>query len=243
MEVNIFEMFMSNVANIPGARIDREEYLKKTFKQDFAAELDDIVISGPINAGIPLDEISKIADKAITHETIMASGTSVLVGLPGGLAMLGTVPADAMQSLVHAFIVLQKLMYLYGWENDVIDNCGDMDDETKTMIIIYFGSMFGVKAAKEAFAKLVAVNTVKAAKGAISKVVISSVMKGGIWRSIIIKTIKALGLKTTIKYGAKIGTKLVPVVSGVVSGLFTMATFIPMMKRLKKQIETGKISN
>lgn len=43
---------------------------------------------------MPLDRIEHIANESINFETAKVTALSTTAGIPGGLAMLGTVPAD-----------------------------------------------------------------------------------------------------------------------------------------------------
>lgn len=68
---------------------------------------------------------------------------SFAAGLPGGFAMLATVPADVTQYYVHAFRIMQKLTYLYGWQ-DLLGDLEDADDETIGWLALFLGVMLGV---------------------------------------------------------------------------------------------------
>lgn len=238
---NVFEIFISKAGSLPGVKVDREEYLRKTFhrKCETKEKLNAIIQKGPIGAGVPLKEVGKIADQAITNETISTTGISFVTGIPGGLFMGIAIPGDVLQFYVHILIIVQKLMYLYGWEDDVFDSAGNIDDETMNVLILYVGTMFGIKTASATLVKLAAVNTAKMARG----VIVKNIMKGGVSRTLIKKLVKAIGIKSTVKGAFKVGTKAVPVISAVLSGAITMASFVPMTKKLKKYLETGQIDN
>ena len=68
--------------------------------------------------------LDKIASDCISYHTNIASGTSFVAGLPGGLAMIGTIPADVAQFYFHVFVIAQKLSYVYGYP--------DLCDKTAT---------------------------------------------------------------------------------------------------------------
>ena len=92
----------------------------------------------------------------------MASGTSFAAGLPGGLAMAGTIPADMAQFYWHALVMAQKLAYLYGWP-DLLEN-GEVDEQTELYLTLLVGTMLGAVVANEALAELArrfAVQTVR----------------------------------------------------------------------------------
>lgn len=231
---NAFELFMEAAGKIPAVRISREEFLRKTFRLKISNPvfLERIVEKGPLAAGVVKGRIDKIADSVINSTTVSVTGTSVVTGLPGGLAMLATVPADITQLYVHMFIIIQKLMYLYGWQDDVFDEAGNIDDDTKKLIVLYVGLMTGVGAVTKPLANLAA----KATANVINKALLKHLSMKTIW--IILRKI---GIKTTGKVFVKYLTKGIPVISGILSGAITLATFVPMANKLKRYLSEGFI--
>ena len=49
------------------------------------------------SAGIPFEVITEVANTFVTYETRKVTGISALAGIPGGIAMFGTIPADFAQ--------------------------------------------------------------------------------------------------------------------------------------------------
>ncbi|MCM1186547.1 MAG: hypothetical protein NC251_10480 [Lachnoclostridium sp.] len=240
MADNVFEVFLEKAGNMPGIRVDRDEYLRKTFRGKHRAILDDIIEKGPLAAGISKEEVGRIADQAISAEAVQTTLVSAGTGVFGGFAMVATVPADIVQFYGHIFRVMQKLMYLYGWKDDIFDGNGSMDDTTKNVLILYMGVMFGVKAAS----KLIAQIASQAAKRLLRDVpvrVIKAFFTKRAAREVIIKIVKTVGIRTTMKMTASASSKFVPVIGAVTSGTFTAAFFLPMSKRLKKQLADGQV--
>lgn len=82
----------------PGVWIKREEFLKKEFLKRYPADvIDDAIKNNPAHAGIPNEDINKIADEVIKFERYCVSGISAALGAPGGVAMVATIPADIVQ--------------------------------------------------------------------------------------------------------------------------------------------------
>lgn len=73
------------------------------------------VSSTPLRAGIPQELINGIADEVIQYERVCVSGISTALGMPGGVAMAATIPADIAQYYGYMLRATQKLMYLYGF--------------------------------------------------------------------------------------------------------------------------------
>ena len=51
-----------------------------------------------------------------------------------------------MQYFGHVLRVVQKLLYLYGWQ-DLGLNSNEINDETKNMLTLFVGIMFGINGA------------------------------------------------------------------------------------------------
>lgn len=97
--------------------------------------------------------------------------------------------------------------------------------------MLYLGTMFGVSAANAALAKLAAANAAKIG----AKVAAKPLTKYAIFN--ISKRILAwIGVKLTKDTFGKAITKAIPVVSGVLSGGLSVATYLPMAKKLHKEL-------
>lgn len=66
--------------------------------------------------------------------------------------MIGTIPADLTQYFGHVLRILQKLIYLYGWE-ELSSMDGNIDDETTNILTLFVGVMFGVNGAATTITK------------------------------------------------------------------------------------------
>ncbi len=235
---NFFSIFLGKVGSIPGVQVNRENYLRSVFRKEYKGKMEQILLEGPINAGVPMNVINKYADKSIKNEALLTTGASFLSGLPGGIAMGISIPGDILNYYARIFIIVQKLMYLYGWEDDIFDSNGEIDDTTMNALIIYIGFMMGVKPASTLLAHFAAKNVTKMASGVIAK----SIIKNGASRRIIIKIVQMIGVKSSVKGAFTVGTKAVPVISGFVSGGITAATFIPSTKKLQNFFKGEGIS-
>ena len=240
---NQYESIWKNIGKIKGIKVDRKTYLRESFrrKEKYKTMLEKIIAEGPVKAGVSIEEISKIADDAIHNEVLKAIRKSFVVGIPGGVAMFATIPADTLQTYYYCVRILQKLMYLYGWEENIFDDNGNMDDTTSMVVQLYLGVMFGVKSLSTVAVKVAAQSASKAAKGALAKGTFKALVKNEIFRNILGKTIKTVGVKGTLKGATKIWTKTLPFFSGLFSAGVTLATVLSGSKKLKKYFETGMI--
>ncbi|MGO4497332.1 hypothetical protein AB4114_15760 [Paenibacillus sp. 2RAB27] len=95
---NTFELVLVNALKVPGVKVNRKEFLAHTLA-DYAnsEQLAAVLDKGPVEAGIPLSIINKVAKSLIEKRTMQSTAVSFAAGLPGGLAMAATIPADTLQ--------------------------------------------------------------------------------------------------------------------------------------------------
>lgn len=136
------EAIINNAVQIPGVKVDRQKFLGECFaKED--VDTQQIIDLGPIGAGCTREDLAQIANKLILVRTSTSSAASFAMGIPGGLAMGLTVPADTLQFFGMSLRLAQELAYLYGAQDLWKD--GQIDDEiVRGQLILYCGVMFGV---------------------------------------------------------------------------------------------------
>ena len=232
---NTFELALSTAASLPLVHINREIFLRKELlKYCDKSQVEIAISNNPAFAGIELSTIDKIAKDCINFETNKVSSISFAAGIPGGFAMVGTIPADVTQYFAHILRILQKLVYLYGWE-EILQEDGSLDDETTNMLTLFVGIMFGVSGAATTITKLSTSAATKASKTLASK----ALTKGTLY-PIVKKIAQVLGVKITKDIFAKGVSKVIPVIGGVASGGLTYITYKPMAIKLKKHLRTLK---
>jgi len=225
---------LEKAIELPLVRIERNDFLKKEFSAPkYENIIDEIIKRGPGKAGVTPEDLKRHAKNAINLETTKATTLSFVSGLPGGPAMIGTIPADICQFYGHVLRVIQKLMYLYGW-----GNVESMDEGTTNIVIIFLGVMNGVEAAQQALKQLCVV---------VSERTTSMIAAKALTRAALYPTVKKVGAQISIKITnqatAKMAAKIIPVVGGIASGGLTIATFKPMSHRLLKElIENSRVS-
>lgn len=233
-----FEMVLKTAAGLPMVKIERESFLQTALAKHFDQETINIAIAeNPAAAGISVERINEIAKNSINYETTKVTALSAAAGIPGGFAMLGTVPADLAQYFGHMLRILQKLVYLYGWQ-ELFDENGNMDDETANLLTLFTGVMFGVSGATSAVTKIAE----KAAEHTAKNLAKKALTKGAIY-PIVKKVAGLLGVKMTKQIFARGVSKIVPVLGGAVSGVLTLATYKPMAEKLRKYLEGLKLAD
>ena len=221
--------FLKKVVRFPGVRINRDEFLRQELTKLRASEevIERALATSPALAGVPLLALDTLADETITYETNKSAALSFAAGLPGGFAMLGTIPADLMQYYAHALRIMQKLAYLYGWRDLLADV--DDDDEMLGVLAVFFGVMLGVGGAAQsltAFARI-------AAKTAYQKHVTKRALMSITWYPVVKYSLRVIGINITKSSFTKGASKIVPVIGGFVSSGLTFMALQTQSARLK----------
>ena len=100
---------MQRAASLKVVKIQRDVFLRTEIKKRFPEiDADLAVDTTPTEAGISPVDLDRMAIDAIELETTKCAGLSFLAGIPGGLAMVGTVPADLAQYFAHVMRIEQK---------------------------------------------------------------------------------------------------------------------------------------
>lgn len=224
----------------PGVHISRDKFLRKELFKNYPPEVvDDAVARTPALAGIPAEEISKIADEVINFERVCVSGISTALGMPGGAAMAATIPADLAQYYGYTLRAIQKLLYLYGFPEIDSDEEGvSLDSETVNRIIICLGVMNGVAGANNAIKGLA-----KALAKGVEKKLLNTALTKGAFYPFLKSAMKWFGVKLTKEVLAKTVKSAIPVAGGIIGGGLTFVSFKPCCMRLKNALTDTLLSN
>lgn len=225
--------FLKKLVRLRGVRISREDFLRQELRKLHLSDtqIEHAIASDPVSAGISCKLLDKLANDAISFETKKSTALSFAAGIPGGLAMLGTVPADLTQYYVHSLRIMQKLAYLYGWKEFLAD-LDDIDDETIAQMGLFFGVMLGVAGAAESlrdFARVIVAP-------AIEKRIARKALMKTTWYPVVKKSLKVIGVSVTKQSMAKTMSKIVPLIGGVISGGMTFVALQTQATRLKQHL-------
>lgn len=225
--------FLKTVLRLRGVRIDREQFLRSELhKRGIAREMiDEAIALSPAAAGIDVVLLDDMANAAIAFETRKSSALSFAAGLPGGFGLLATVPGDVTQFYVHAFRVMQKTAYVYGWQS-FLEDSKEVDDETLGKLSMFLGVMLGVGGASSSLTVFAA----SVARPAIQKQVAGKALTKTTWYPVMKSTLRVIGVKLTKDSFAKTVTKVVPVAGGVISGGMTFVTLRGQSTRLMEHL-------
>lgn len=236
-EIAVWNKVMSTALQMPGIKVDRNSFLTRELKQHGCSEttIAQALTENPAKV-VDRKILDDIADACINNHTTKVTLISTAAGIPGGLAMFGTIPADVAQYYWHVLKLSQKLAYIYGFP-DFCDEKGQLSDTSSDMLTLFVGVMSGVSAANKAIT-------------AISKQLAEQVVKRlprmaltkTIWYPVVKNVARWLGVSVTKSSFAKGLGKVIPILGGVISGGLTLATFRPGSKRLKKKMQEISIN-
>lgn len=223
----------------PGVNINRADFLEKQFMKNYPQEvIQDAIKFNPAHAGITVEEIDKIADQVIQYERNCVSGISLALGMPGGVAMTATLPADIAQFYGYMLRAIQKLLYLYGFPEINVENGVNIDDETMNIITLCLGVMYGVKGATASLKMLSAA----LGKGVEKKLLAKALTKGTFY-PMVKKIVKWFNVNMTKQIFAGFFKKAIPLVGGVIGGGITYLSFKPCCDNLKKSLQDTLLCN
>ena len=225
--------FLKKIIRLRGVRIGRDDYLRQELRK---LGLDDDTITlalktTPVQAGVSRAQLDRLAASTIAFETRKSAAISFATGLPGGFAMLATIPTDITQYYVHAFRVMQKLAYIYGWK-DFLGDLDEIDDETIGKVTLFLGVMMGVGGASSSLTAF----TTQIARPALQKQISKQALTKTAWYGPMKQILRVIGVNVTKNSFARTVTKAVPVVSGILSGGMTFMMLKNQAFRLQRHL-------
>lgn len=221
---------LQQVVKLPVVKVDREKFLVEKFSKELdRKDIPTLIEQGP-TALLPQESLDRVAKACIKDNVLLASGTSVLAGLPGGILMAITIPTDVAQFYGFSLKLAQELGYIYGFD-DLWASRNELSEEAKNTLLLYLGVMLGVNGT----AALLRAGGVAVAKQ-VMKTVPQKALTKTLWYPILKKVLKIFGVNLTKGGLAKGMGKFIPILGGIISGGLTFATMKPMGERLQKEL-------
>lgn len=122
-ESNKWNQIMVAAMAVPGIKVNRASFLQEELSN---RHIDQNTISLCIQENpvkhITMDKLDAIAKACIKNHMIKVTSISAAAGIPGGFAMIGTLPADTAQYYYHVLKLAQKLAYIYGYPSLLDEN-------------------------------------------------------------------------------------------------------------------------
>lgn len=218
---------------LPFIKVDRSDFLTKTFSNKID-DMPKLFKEGP-QAFFSKEELDRIASNVINSNVLKSSSISFASGLPGGVAIAATIPADMAQFYGYSLKLAQEISYVYGYQN-IWANQDELTEDAKSTLILYLGIMFGVSSA----GSTIRILSNKLALQALKQLPNKTLTKH-LYFTILKKVLAIFGTKLTKATFAKGVSKVIPVVGGVLSGSMNYLSLKPMANKLKDEL--GKSVN
>ena len=219
-EQDLAMQVLEQVVKLPVVKVDRSKFLVDKFSKELdPKDISTLLEQGPSSL-LSQEILDRVANACIMDNVLLASGTSVLAGLPGGLAMAITIPAD----------VAQELGYIYGYD-DLWASRDELSEDAQNTLLLYLGVMLGVNGT----AALLRAGGVAVAKQ-VMKTVPQKALTKTLWYPILKKVLKIFGVNLTKGGLAKGMGKFIPILGGIISGGLTFATMKPMGESLQQEL-------
>lgn len=230
--IEVWNRVLRSALALPGARISRDSYLRKELSKHFSEQtVKKAIETTPAKAGIPASVVCSIAKSSVAWHRAGVTSLSFFTGLPGGWWMAGTIPADLTQFFWHVAVILQKLAYLHGWP-ELFEEEAELDDDTLLIFTVFIGVMFGAGTASKLLGDL----SERVGAQVVKRLPQKALTKWGVY-NLAKQIAKWIGAKLTKQSFARILAKLIPIVSGFISGSITWVSFSVMSKRLRRHLE------
>ena len=218
---------------VPGVKVDRSSFLLETLKPA-SDKVQLLLEKGPIASGLYSQErIRKVAYAIAKNRTKKTSGLSFIAGVPGGFAMLGTIPADTAQFYGYTLRLAQEIAYLYDTK-DFWDDGNLNEERVSGELMLYLAVMMGVSGAASAV-RIIA----SRASTEIARKLAGQSLTKTVWYPLMKKLASYLGVKLTKDTASRGIAKLVPLLGGFVSGGLTYYALSTMSDRLILAFDEG----
>ena len=227
-----FDKVLALAVELPGVKIEREEFLQKYFSSRFDREIvARIVQTSPIRAGVNESVLYEIARECINYEKKKVSALSFATGSGSFVG----ITADLAQYMAHVLRISQKLAYIYGYP-EIRSIEGSMDEKTQKIILLFIGVMYGVSGANKVIAEIS-----KSLGGKVGKDILRAALTKTAWYPLLQQVCKQVGIKVTKDALSKTTTKVFPVIGGVVSAGFSYYCFGKGAERLHKTLRENPV--
>ncbi|MEE3440433.1 hypothetical protein, partial [Ruminococcus sp.] len=219
--IELWKKVLTTAMQLPGVKVNRDSFLKK----ELTIYCTDIQLAELLEKGtvgvIPIEILDKIASESISYHVKLVTASSTALGIPGGFAMVGTIPSDLAQYYYHVFALAQKLAYIYGYP-DLCDENGNFTEDAAEMLTIFVGVMGGVAAANKVIQEIAE----QVQKEVLRRLPRYALTKGVLY-PLVKQIAKWVGINLTKQSFSRGVSKLVPIIGGIVSGGLTYVTFKP----------------
>ena len=229
---------------MPSVRVDRVSFLRKELRPYCNQSRLQMIAGVRPYTVVSEQVIDKLARQCIRKHTTLATATSTVAGLPGGLTMVATLPADLVQYFYHVFVLSQKLAYLYGYpdffaeqegeDGENVDN-GELSDTGTDLLTIFMGVMMGAPVAEKGIDEL----SKAVAESAVTRLPRVALTKTALF-PVVSQIAKMIGTRLSKASFAKGVGRFIPIAGGLFSGGLTLLSFRRGANRLRRQLRAQR---
>lgn len=235
----VYDSAMRWALCIPFVKVNKENYLRKLFAKKLTPEQMELVLSERPLSVLSMEEVKKIAHREVCIHASLVTVLSFVAALPqSGWLMYLCIIFDFIQFQLIVFLILQKLLYLYGCHNLSSSDEG-LGNSANWMLLLISTIMIG-KHQMMRMAKSVAGIAVKQA---IQRFAVRMMTKLMIY-NVLKQIAKWFGIVLTKDMVMSAMNMLVPLTCALISGLISLWLFLPMTNRLERHLthvaEVGK---
>ncbi|SNK75116.1 ABC transporter ATPase [Streptococcus pneumoniae] len=150
-EQDLAMQVLQQVVKLPVVKVDRSKFLVDKFSKELDPKDIPTLLEQGTTTLLSQEILDRVANACIRDNVLLASGTSVLAGLAGGLAMAITIPAYVAQFYGFSLKLGQELGYIYGYE-DLWASREELSEDAQNTLLLYLGVMLGVNGTAALFA-------------------------------------------------------------------------------------------
>lgn len=240
----VWSKILAAVMKMPSVRVDRVSFLRKELRPYCNQSRLQMIAGVRPYTVVSEQVIDKLARQCIRKHTTLATATSTVAGLPGGLTMVAALPVDLVQYFYHVFVLSQKLAYLYGYpdffaelevgDGESVDN-GELSDTGTDLLTIFMGVMMGAPVAEKGIDEL----SKAVAESAVTRLPRVALTKTALF-PIVNQIAKMIGTRLSKASFAKGVGRFIPIAGGLFSGGLTLLSFRRGANRLRRQLRAQR---
>lgn len=236
--MSVYNSMLKLGLKIPFVKVGRETYLQKILKDKVSDDQLSIAIEeGPLSV-LSVEEIESLAKREMWIHAFVVSILSFFAAVPSeGWLMWLAIAFDFIQYQLMIFVLLQKILYLYG--SDELLSKEDVFDEKSDWLLLFVSTVM--------IGKHQMLNMMKSATGVALKQVVQrfavKMFSKLVLLNVVRQTAKWLGVSLSKEWVLKSSGSFVVFFSCVISAFITLWLFVPMNNRLiaylSNQVQNG----
>ena len=218
---------------MPFSKVDRERYLRRVFSKHVENEEQMAVVLNERPSAVFSDDlIERVVKKEIRRHAWWVTLVSLVCAIPpDGWLMWVLILVDFVQFQVFVFVILQKMLYIYGCKDlhaqDSLKEERSLDVMMLMISVVMIGKSQVRRLAKSAFGLAVKQVIQRFAARLMTRLVVLNFLR---------QMAKWFGIVLTKEMVVSGLSLLVPLICAVISGLISLWLFMPMVNKLHRHL-------